>query len=188
MKLKSLVLAFACTFSTGALAADDFNADLADIAENTISTWVAAPVVLDALRVQNTRTAELSEEQILSMDATWRDQTVSGGALVDGLLSNPLSQHLKALKMEGQGRYSEIFISDARGLNVGQSDLTSDYWQGDEDKWQVPHATSDVHIGEVEFDESTQSYQSQVSVPIIEGDAFLGVITVGINLEQLAAN
>lgn len=188
MKLRSLAMAFACTFATGALAADDFNADLADIADKTIATWVGAPVVIDALRTQNARTAELSEDQILSMDATWRDQTVSGGALVDSLLSNPLSQHLKSLKAEGRGRYSEIFISDARGLNVGQSDLTSDYWQGDEDKWQVPHATSDVHIGEVEFDESTQSYQSQVSVPIIDGGAFLGVITVGVNLEQLAAN
>jgi hypothetical protein len=31
---------------------------------------------------------------------------------------------------------TEMFVMDAKGLNVGQSDVTSDYWQGDEAKWQ----------------------------------------------------
>ncbi len=30
---------------------------------------------------------------------------------------------------------TEVFVMDARGLNVAASDVTSDYWQGDEEKF-----------------------------------------------------
>ena len=112
---------------------------------------------------------------------------MSGGELIDSVLGNSLSQFLKSVKQQGQGQFTEIFVSDIRGLNVGQSDVTSDYWQGDEAKWQVPHETSDLHISDIEFDESTQSYQSQVSLPILHEGAFIGVITVGVDLDRLAA-
>lgn len=31
--------------------------------------------------------------------------------------------------------YAEIFVMDNQGANVAMSDKTSDYWQGDEDKF-----------------------------------------------------
>ena len=30
---------------------------------------------------------------------------------------------------------TEVFVMDNQGANVGQNELTSDYWQGDEEKW-----------------------------------------------------
>ena len=76
---------------------------------------------------------------------------------------------------------------DAQGLNVAQSDVTSDYWQGDEAKWQETYNTGNVHIGDVELDESTQTYQAQVSLPIFdpESNAVIGAATFGVNLELL---
>lgn len=171
----------------GARAANDYDGALTDLANSTISAWVTDPVVLGAIRSQNASTADLTEHEIIALDATWRQQTVAGGDLIDSVLSNDLSKHLKEIHMQGAGRYTEIFVTDIRGLNVGQSSVTSDYWQGDEDKWQVPHETSGIHIGEVEFDESSQAYQSQVSVPIMDDGSFVGVITVGVNIEMLAS-
>ena len=174
--------------STGtAMAADDYTRDLQELASGPLAGWTVSPVILDAVREQNTRTAELTSDQIASLDATWRNEIISGGDLITSVLNNSLSQHLADLKNEGRGQFTEIFVSDIRGLNVGQSDVTSDYWQGDEAKWQVPHETSNVHISNVEFDESSQSYQSQISLPILDSGAFIGVITVGIDVEQLAA-
>lgn len=78
---------------------------------------------------------------------------------------------------------------DNHGLNVGQSEITSDYWQGDEAKWQKTFlaGAGSMHISEVEQDEFTQTYQSQLSLPVIDpaSGAVIGVITIGTNVEAL---
>jgi hypothetical protein len=78
---------------------------------------------------------------------------------------------------------------DNKGLNVAQSDVTSDYWQGDEAKWKKSFLAGPdgLFIDEVEFDESTQTYQAQVSVSIADPDSgeAIGAITVGVNVELL---
>ena len=48
-------------------------------------------------------------------------------------MGNAASAYLKTVQDESMGKYAEIFAMDAKGLNVAQSTLTSDYWQGDED-------------------------------------------------------
>lgn len=82
-----------------------------------------------------------------------------------------------------------VFAVDNRGLNVAQSVESSDYWQGDEAKWQKTfgNGSGDIHISEVEFDESTGSYQSQVSMPISDPSTgeLIGAITLGINVQSL---
>ena len=182
--LKGAALAL---LATGAAASNEYTSDLTQLADSTIRAWSADTRVIEAVRDQNKMSAGLSQSAILDLDQTWRDQTVSGGEMIDEVLANSLSVYLRDLQAQGQGQFTEIFVTDIRGLNVGQSNVTSDYWQGDEDKWQVPYDTAGMHLGDVEFDESTQTYQSQISLPIFDQEAVIGVITVGINLEQLAA-
>ena len=77
---------------------------------------------------------------------------------------------------------------DNKGLNVGQSDMTSDYMQGDEAKWQktFSQGAGVMFIDEVEFDESSKAFQSQASVTIVdESGKPIGAITVGVNVEKL---
>ena len=78
---------------------------------------------------------------------------------------------------------------DNKGLNVGQSNITSDYWQGDEAKWQdtFMQGANSIHISEVEEDETTQTYQSQLSLPVIDpsSQSVIGAITIGINVDAL---
>lgn len=188
MKTVFLIAAGAYFAVSSALSANEFEADLNRLAQTTIQGWTSETIVIETLRQQNIETAGLSEDDILALDATWRAETASGGPLIDSLLANELSGYLKSLVADGQLVYSEIFVTDARGLNAGQSGVTSDYWQGDESKWQVPFGTGEIHIGDVEFDESTQTYQCQVSLPIKEGAQLIGVITVGVDLEHLGAN
>ena len=70
------------------------------------------------------------------------------------------------MRDDSEGLFTEIFVMDAVGLNVAASDTTSDFWQGDEAKWQQTYSAGSgaVHISDVELDESTQSYQSQVEL------------------------
>ncbi|QGX99683.1 hypothetical protein EI983_15985 [Roseovarius faecimaris] len=176
-------LTFVCS---AALAGNEYSTDIKAVADEVLSTWTRDQSIVTAVRDQNLTSVDLSQSDIDALDQKWRAQTISGGDMIDEVLANSLSVHLRALQAESHGQFSEIFVTDIRGLNVGQSDVTSDFWQGDEAKWQVPFATNEIHVGDVEFDESAQAYQSQVSLPIVDGGSVIGVITVGINLEQLA--
>ncbi len=172
------------------LAATDQKAAINDLVNSQIRGWVVDAVVVGAIRSQNDRHAGLSQADIDKLDKQWRAETkATRRPLIDRVLANTLSGFLKGIKDEGEGLYTEIFVVDNRGLNVGQSDVTSDYWQGDEAKWKKTFLAGPdgLLIADVEFDESTQSYQSQVSISITDPDTeeVIGSITVGINVELL---
>jgi hypothetical protein len=60
--------------------------------------------------------------------------------------------------------------------------------QGDEAKWQKSYGAGPgaVFVDEIEFDDSSQAFQSQVSVTIVDGSgAAIGAITIGVNVEEL---
>lgn len=176
--------------SQTALAATDQKSAINDLVNSQIRGWVADAVVVRAIRSQNARHAGLSQADIDKLDKQWRAETkTTRRPLIDRVLANTLSGFLKGKKDEGEGLYTEIFVVDNRGLNVGQSDVTSDYWQGDEAKWKKTFLAGPdgLLIADVEFDESTQSYQSQVSFSITDPDTdeVIGSITVGINVELL---
>jgi hypothetical protein len=66
--------------------------------------------------------------------------------------------------------------------------VTSDYWQGDEDKFSKTFSVGAdaVVLGEIEQDESTQLYQSQVSITITNAAGQpIGSITAGVDLSML---
>lgn len=158
--------------------------------ESKVRPVMGEAVIQDAVKAQNSKTAPLTSAEIDALDKDWRAQAKAGrGALLETVLSNPASQRLKALKADSSGTIAEIFVIDAKGLNVGQSDVTSDYMQGDEAKWQKtflggPEA---VFVDEVDFDDSSQAFQAQISATLVnpaDGKA-IGAVTVGLAIEKL---
>lgn len=153
-------------------------------------TLARDPVVVAAVRAQNDQNAGLAQSDVDRLDKQWRAETAaSNRPLIDQVLSNGLSRYLGKVKDDGRGLYTEIFVMDNKGLNVGQSDVTSDYWQGDEDKWQKTYSAgaNAVLIDDIEFDESTQSFQSQLSLPVVDNGSgeVVGAITIGVNVDLL---
>lgn len=102
-------------------------------------------------------------------------------------MQNEVSKVLKTVLQSSQGLYSEIFGMDNRGLNVGQSGPTSDYWQGDEDKWQKTFLVGPdaVHISKIEYDESSKEFDFQLSFSIVDGSDIIGAVTFGVNWNVL---
>lgn len=182
-------------FAAGALllttlsaTADEMSDKLAAHGRGEFPVWLNNATVVDAVRAQNAKNAAITESEIDVRDKQWRAETKSGsGPLIDATLNNALSAYLKKVKEDGQGLYTEIFVMDNKGLNVGQSDVTSDYWQGDEAKWQKTFkiGAEAVHVSEVEQDESTQAFQAQVSMPIVDGGEVIGAVTVGVNVDAI---
>ena len=173
-----------------AFAADEHVGPMKELAKSGKMSWVADPIVIAAINKQNEKNAALSQGDIDKLDKEWRSEVKgSGGGLVNRVMSSELSAFLKKVKAESAGLFTEIFVMDNKGLNVGQSDKTSDYWQGDEAKWQKTYqqGAGMVHVGGIEKDESTQTLQSQLSITIVDpaSNKPIGAVTVGINVEQL---
>ena len=158
--------------------------------EGKVKAWITESAIVDSIKAQNESNAGLSQADIEKLDQQWRAETgAADRPLIQETLARPLSAFLQKVKSEGGGLYTEIFVMDGKGLNVGQSDITSDYWQGDEDKWRETflRGANAVHVSEIEFDESSQTYQSQVSLPIVDPATrrVIGAITVGVDVANL---
>ncbi|WP_040671653.1 cache domain-containing protein [Rhodobacter ferrooxidans] len=170
-------------------AADDFTPALQGFLGSDIAGWANDPALVAAIRAQNATTGSYDQATIDAMDAQWRSEvSAADSALVGGVLHNPAADFLRTKVADSGGKITEAFITDAKGLNVAASDPTSDYWQGDEDKFsKVYPDPKGVFISDVEMDESTQRYQGQISVTVADpatGEA-LGTLTIGVDAESL---
>lgn len=150
-----------------------------------LKAWGANPVLIDAVKNQNAK--NISLDAIKARDASWR-KTEGLDDEMKGMLSSAAGKKLSEFE-KSQPYFFELFLMDNQGANVSMTNKTSDYWQGDEAKWQESFkgGAGAVHIGEIEFDESAQDYLVQVSVPVVDGGKAIGAITIGINLDDLEA-
>lgn len=185
-----LAAGFFCSLFTQSSWANEFAEAIKLHADSQVKTWLVDPTLVGAVKAQNAANAQLTQSDIDKLDQAWRAETAARARpMIDKVLANPLSVFLKNKEAASQGLYTELFVMDNKGLNVGQSQVTSDYWQGDEDKWTQSYGkgAGAIHISDVEEDESTQTYQSQLSLPIADPDSgeVIGAITIGINVEGL---
>ena len=153
-----------------------------------IKTWVSLDKVIDAVRKQNELNIKLSA--IKRMDKSWKQvmqQKGSPNNLMIRAFHHPAAQFLRKVSKKHKPRYTEMFLCDNKGANVAVTQFTSDYWQGDEDKWikAFNNGKGKVFIGEPEFDKSTRSMSVQISVPVMDKDKAIGVLVVGIALKAL---
>jgi len=149
---KLLQMTALCVFATSAASANEFENELKDLAAGKIAAIVAADEVVAAVKAQNGETAGYDQAKIDELDKTWRAEADAiDQPMIDKVMENPLSVYLADIQEANGGLFTEIFVMDAKGLNVGQSEVTSDYWQGDEDKWQKTYSVGadGLHIGRV---------------------------------------
>jgi len=101
-------------------------------------------------------------------------------------MESECGKHLAKIQ-QSSAVYAEIFVMDNQGGNVAMTDKTSDYWQGDEAKFQKSFngGSGAVFVDEVEFDDSTQAYLVQVSVPVKDNNTVIGAVTFGIDVDKI---
>ncbi|MCM2475681.1 hypothetical protein HGO38_19585 [Rhizobium sp. CG5] len=176
--------------TAGAASAQEAHvAPVTEFVQTNVAPWLNDPVIIEAIKAQNAAHASLTDADIDALDKKWRAEVDgSDRAMIDGILANAVSKLLQEKQAASGGTISEVFVMDNKGLNVGQSDATSDYWQGDEAKFQKSFGAGKdaVFVDEIEKDESTQALQSQASMTISdEAGNPIGAITVGVNLDAL---
>jgi len=163
---------------------------LYNTAINNIQSLTKENTIIDAIVQQNSINSHLTEVDIKRLDTQWRlERMDSSKPLINSILNKEVSIYLKKIKQQSQGLFGEIIVMDKRGLNVGQSDETTDYWQGDEDKFLRTFNNEyedKIYIDDIHYDESSLSFLSQVSLTITDtkSENVIGVITVGVNVEK----
>jgi hypothetical protein len=163
---------------------------LRELVASRLRTIAEDPAVVSAIIAQNVEHNGVTTDEIDRLDKQWRAETKSSERpLISRIVDNPLSAYLKQVREQEKGLFTEIIVMDNKGLNVGVSDVTSDYWQGDEDKWIKTFGVGPdaIFIDEIELDESTQTLQSQVSLSVVDPatNAVIGAITFGVDMEAL---
>lgn len=144
-------------------------------------------IIISKIKERNSAHADLTQADIDKLDSAWRAEIKDDNFnVIKALLNSDASKELVKVKDASEGVYGEIFIMDNKGLNVAISDITSDYWQGDEAKWKQTYldGKDTLHMSDVEFDESVQAFTVQISAPLLdESGNPIGAVTFGIVME-----
>lgn len=154
---------------------------------SNIRGWLTSDELVNAVDQQNIDNLGLTDSDITKLDQRWRKEVIrGGGSLMKSKMDNELSAFLRGIKAASGGVITEIFVMDNLGLNVGQTDGTGDYMQGDEAKWQKTFlvGADAVFIDDVEEDGGMHIAQASLTVARDNG-ARLGAVTIGINVDAL---
>jgi hypothetical protein len=138
------------------------------------------PTVRDAVSASNA--APESPAEVRRRDAFWtanrkdpRRQTI---------VQAPCSARLREL-VKDDPVVVEAFAMNDRGTLVCSATEISDYWQGDEPKWQRTFVEGrDPFVDEPALDASTGKYAIQVSVPVVAGAKRIGAVTLTLKLSR----
>jgi hypothetical protein len=115
-------------------------------------------------------------------DRDWTHNKAS--SLRKDLTSSPCAQRLREM-IAADPLVVEAILMDERGSNVCVSRETSDYWQGDEDKWKKPFLEGrPAFVDEPAFDQSSATYAVQLSVPVSEGGRRIGALTLTLKVRK----
>lgn len=185
-------LAYSGTAATAGPSAPDHIREVHDFYVDHVQQWVNDPQVIAAIREQNLRTAAMDQDAIIAADEQWRAEVGSDNSIrpmVADVMQRDVSLFLKKQQRAADWMVVEIILMDAKGLNVGLSTPTSDYWQGDEAKHEktLQAASRDLFIDEVEFEAEAGLLLSQVSQTIFDPDSGepIGAVTVSVNMNKL---
>jgi len=141
-------------------------------------------VIVSETLSQSIKNATLTTKQIEKLDEDW---LTNRGGFVDGYLTNKVAFELLEFQELNPG-FPEIFVTDSKGLNVGQTNKTSDYYQADE-KWWIDAYADGVgksYHGDIEYDESAQSESVSLYVPVIGSEGkVVGIIKAVMDIRAI---
>ena len=159
-----------------------------------------------AVRIKDTAYARVVRAQAIARDSSIHaavsasnasvespDQVRRRDALWSANLRDPLRQAIVQAPCSAKVREMvkddpfvvEAFVMNDRGTLVCSMIETSDYWQGDESKWQRTFVGGkDPFVEEPAFDASSGKYAIQVSVPIAEAGTRIGAVTLTLKLNR----
>ena len=181
MRIISLTTFFVFILSTILFSGEKAPQKIVDLANSKLVAHGSNAVIVEAVKAQNSKGVSLAK--IKEQDEKWK-ATAGVVDYMKAIMTSECGKYLSKIQ-KSEKYYAEIFVMDNQGANVAMTDKTSDYWQGDEAKFteSFKGGKGGVHISDVEFDDSSQAYLVQVSVPVKDNGKVIGAITFGIDVD-----
>lgn len=153
----------------------------------TLRKFFQDTTIIHAVNQSNIKNKSMSMKKIHALDAEWRNKNESDLS-IKAYMTNSCARVLRNFQNKHNG-YAEIFVTDRFGLNVCQTNKTTDYYQADEKWWTDTYAKGrgHPHYGEIEYDESSFSESIPIYIPIEapESSKTIGVAKVIVDLHSL---
>lgn len=181
-----LMIALTVVATSGGAQQDIRKSELEELLRvkiRTVQHMALNPLLVRAVRQQNA--SGLTAEEITRRDKAWR-ATKELTPFKLSLQTSPAGRFLKR-QVERSTSFNEAFLTGNQGANVAAYPATSDYWQGDEDKWtdSFNGGNGRIYIGALALDESTNTVAAQVSAPVLDRGKTIGVLVVGVTIDYL---
>jgi len=143
------------------------------------------PSIVRAVQRQNSQNISLAE--IRNRDEAWKNAGDDQNELIQEVTRNEIAKYFQR-RVENNNVIDEVFVTDIKGANVAAYPPTSDYWQGDEEKFTLSYndGKGKVFIGPLEYDDSTRKTQVQISAPVLSAGETIGVLVLGVSVDYLA--
>jgi hypothetical protein len=123
-----------------------------------------------------------SDAEILKKDKEW--QANPRFPLRQELTANPCAARLKKL-LAAEATVVEAFLMDNKGALVCATRETSDYWQGDEAKWQNTFADGKpAFVDQPALDMSSNAFGVQLSVIVKDAGKPAGALTLTLKIPR----
>jgi hypothetical protein len=159
----------------------EFSAEVKQILDKkkeVIENLAKDPLVIKAVKETNERNRNITLPEILRLDRKWQ-KTEGMDEFIKSFIINECGQYLAEFQ-EANEVFSEIFITDEKGLIVGATNKTTDYLQADEDWWVKAYNKRDgmSYYGALEYDNSSRTEAIPLYVPVrdLETKKAIGII------------
>ena len=170
---------------------DKIDRDIYSRIERWQSYAAANPGLQETLSESNQEFENLDgrEEYIEKTDTDWQEGKET--AFIQGLLSNELAERLRGRiefyeEKEGYKVFPEAYVANKYGVIIASTGRTSDYLQADEEWYQTAVKEKKFWVGEVEYDESSDVYASDIVINLYdEKGEFVGILKVVLNIEEV---
>lgn len=152
-----------------------------------IQSIAQTPEIIGAVKANNAR--QLDKANILELDSRWIK--LNGKLPEAEQIQYAQASQLLIVAVNKRSYFTEAILTGNQGETVAMNITTSDYWQGDEEKFTAifdsnkPSRKPDHHISRARWDDSSKTMISQVSVPVYDGDEMVGTLTMGVDLKRV---
>ncbi|MCF7973886.1 MAG: HAMP domain-containing protein [Phycisphaerae bacterium] len=130
---------------------------------------------------------------IVTMETSWKNNDLQGSvqAVTHNDLSTRLDKDIQCAEyyMDKYGylSFGEVFVTNKYGINIAQTSITSDCFQGDEAWWQCAKAHG-AHVGQIHYDDSAGLYAVDLATRLDDKTGtFAGVLKAVYNIHKFTS-
>jgi putative methionine-R-sulfoxide reductase with GAF domain len=127
------------------------------------------------------------QSQLLTLDAYW-SSAANDDPLIQSRLHNDIASEMSEYSRTFPQNV-EIFVTDKYGAMVGSSIRTGDYYQADEEWWQIAYNNGQggIYVGQPDFEMNSAVFAVVIAVPLRghNRDEIVGVLRTTLDLTAI---